>query len=77
MPLKRVAIYKGAIQDNFGLRYRDITTSNSVNATRNKPNYYTLNKKALRFGYQHSLTFFEGLLQEAKQALWLHVQLGK
>ena len=58
-----------AMQDNFRLRYDVITTNAGVNATGNKPHYYSLNTKAGDFGYQPSLTSLDGLLLEAKQIL--------
>jgi len=58
-----------AMQDNFGLRYDVISTSAGVNATGNKPHYYSLNTKAADFGYQPSLTSLEGLKQEIQLLL--------
>lgn len=58
-----------AMQDSFGLRYEVITTSAGVNATGNKPHYYSLNKMAADFGYLPSLTSLEGLLQETTELL--------
>ena len=65
-PIDKPALL-AAMQDNFGLRYEVITTSAGVNATGNKPHYYSLNTKAEDFGYQPSLTSLDGLLLEAKQ----------
>lgn len=67
-PIDKPALL-AAMQDNFGLRYEVIITNASVNATGNKPHYYSLNTKAADFGYQPSLTSLEGLLLEVKQAL--------
>ncbi len=58
-----------AMQDSFGLRYEVITTSAGVNATGNKPHYYSLNTKAGDFGYQPSLTSLEALLLEVNELL--------
>jgi len=58
-----------AMQDNFGLRYDVISTSAGVNATGNKPHYYSLNTKAADFGYQPGLTSLEGLKQEIQSLL--------
>ena len=58
-----------AMQDNFGLRYDVISNSASINATGNKPHYYSLNTKAADFGYQPSLTSLEGLKQEIQSLL--------
>ena len=55
-----------AMQDNFGLRYDVISTSASINATGNKPHYYSLNTNAGIFGYLPSFTSLEGILREIK-----------
>jgi nucleoside-diphosphate-sugar epimerase len=59
-----------AMQDNFGLRY-EILTSAGVNATGNKPNYYSLNTKAADFGYQPTITSLDGLLKETRMYMQL------
>lgn len=48
----------------FGLKYEITQASNSVNATGNKPYYYSLNTRAANFGYQPALTSLEGLVKE-------------
>jgi nucleoside-diphosphate-sugar epimerase len=67
-PLDKPALL-AAMQDHFGLQYEVITVGASVNATGNKPHYYSLNKKAVDFGYLPSLTSLEGLLQETTELL--------
>ena len=44
-------------------------TSTGVNATGNKPHYYSRNKRALDFGYQPRLTSVEVVIQEIKVLL--------
>jgi nucleoside-diphosphate-sugar epimerase len=53
-----------AMQDQFGLQYEITQASVSVNATGIKPHYYSLNTRAANFGYQPTLTSFEGIGQE-------------
>lgn len=53
-----------AMQAKFGLRYEITETSASINATGSKPHYYSLNTRAADFGYQPSLTSFEGVINE-------------
>ena len=57
-----------AMRDRFGLQY-EIVQGASVNATGNKPHYYSLNTRAVDFGYQPGLTSLEGLLQEVAAVL--------
>lgn len=58
-----------AMQDKFGLQYEITAATASINATGNKPHYYSLNKRAADFGYQPSLTSIEGVLQESAAML--------
>ncbi len=67
-PIDKPALL-AAMQKNFGLCYEVIATSVGVNATGNKPHYYSLNTKAEVFGYQPSLTSTEGLLLEVSKLL--------
>jgi len=67
-PIDKPTLLAG-MQKSFGLHYETITTSASVNATGNKPHYYSLNKKARDFGYQPSLTSLDGLLLEVRELL--------
>ncbi|GBL40148.1 hypothetical protein EMGBD2_14060 [Nitrospirota bacterium] len=58
-----------AMQEKFGLQYEITAANASVNATGNKPHYYSLNKRAADFGYQPSLTSLEGISQESAAML--------
>lgn len=58
------------MQEKFGLRYNIVETIASVNATGNKPCYYSLNARAANFGYQPGLTSEDGILMEAKAILF-------
>jgi nucleoside-diphosphate-sugar epimerase len=58
-----------AMQARFGLNYETTTTAASVNATGNKPYYYSLNTHAADFGYQPTLTALEAVLQESLKIL--------
>jgi nucleoside-diphosphate-sugar epimerase len=55
-----------AMKKEFGLQYEYAENVSGVNATGQKPNYYSLNKRASQFGYQPSLTSLEGIIYEAK-----------
>lgn len=54
-----------AMQREFGLRYEIADAPAGVNATGNKPHYYSLNRRASEFGYQPEMTSLEGILREA------------
>jgi nucleoside-diphosphate-sugar epimerase len=58
-----------AMQEKFGLRYEITAATASVNATGNKPHYYSLNKGAADFGYRPSYTSLEGLLIECEAVI--------
>ena len=58
-----------AMQEKFGLQYEITAANSSVNATGNKPHYYSWNKRAADFGYIPTLTSLEGVLLEAKAIL--------
>lgn len=58
-----------SMQEKFGLRYEIAETAAGVNATGNKPYYYSLNTRAADFGYQPGLTSLEGILQESAKIL--------
>ena len=60
-----------AMQDSFGLCYEVIKTSVSVNATGNKPHYYSLNTKAVDFGYKPTINSMDGLLKETRMYMQL------
>lgn len=57
------------MQEEFGLRYEIAAATTSVNATGDKPHYYSLNKRAADFGYQPTLTSLDGILRETKVIL--------
>ena len=58
-----------AMQDHFGLRYEIADADARVNVTGDKPLYYSLNRRAADFGYQPSLTSWEGVQMEAHAIL--------
>ena len=58
-----------AMKENFGLQYEITAANASVNATGNKPHYYSLNKHAADFGYQPTLTSLGGIALEMKKIL--------
>jgi Nucleoside-diphosphate-sugar epimerases len=58
------------MQSQFGLQYEIIEGITGVNATGNKPHYYSLNTRAADFGYAPTLTSLEGILIETR-ALFL------
>lgn len=58
-----------AMQNEFGLRYEVTESHAAINATGGKPHYYSLNKRAAKFGYQPRLTSTEGVLKEAAAML--------
>jgi nucleoside-diphosphate-sugar epimerase len=53
------------LHKKFGLRYEFSEAHTAVNATGNKPHYYSLNRRAADFGYLPNFTSLEGVLQEA------------
>ena len=60
-----------AMQKNFGLKY-EVTESNaSINATGGKSHYYSLNRRAAKFGYEPRLTSLQGVLAESYKLLEL------
>lgn len=63
------------MQEKFGLRYEITGATASVNATGNKPYYYSRNFRAADFGYQPGLTSLDGILIEAGAVL-LRVREG-
>jgi nucleoside-diphosphate-sugar epimerase len=72
-PIDKPALL-AAMQDHFDLCYEVITTNASVNATGNKPHYYSLNTKAADFGYQPNLTSLDGIKQEIQLLLSLDIK---
>ena len=67
-PIDKPTLLK-AIQENFGLQYETTKETDSVNATGNKPHYYSLNTSAAEFGYQPTLSSLDGIIQELQVAL--------
>lgn len=55
-----------AMQEKFGLCYETTEEASSVNATGQKPYYYSLNTRATDFGYQPGLTSLEGVIKESE-----------
>ena len=55
-----------SMHEEFGLRYEVSTAVASINATGNKPHYYSTNTRAADFGYQPSLTSIAGIRQEMR-----------
>lgn len=53
------------MQEKYGLQFEITAATTSVNATGNKPHYYSLNKRAADFGYVPTLTSLEGIIREA------------
>lgn len=71
----REAVDKPALletmQKAFGLRYEIANSSEkiAVNATGNKPHYYSLNRKAAEFGYEPRFSSLEGVVTETAAIL--------
>ena len=63
-PIEKLRLLE-AMQEKFGLRYKIAEAVAGVNATGNKPHYYSLNTRAADFGYQPGMTSLEGILREA------------
>lgn len=57
------------MKEHFGLRYELVDSAAGVNATGNKSHYYSLNKRAAAFGYQPTMSSWEGILKEASAFL--------
>jgi nucleoside-diphosphate-sugar epimerase len=67
-PIDKPALL-AAMQEKFGLRYELVGTSASVNATGNKPYYYSLNRRAADYGNKPNLTSLDGVEQEINKNL--------
>lgn len=67
-PVDKLNLLK-TLQEKFGLRYEILETNASINATGNKPYYYSLNTRAKDFGYQPTFTSLEGVLQQVEVML--------
>jgi nucleoside-diphosphate-sugar epimerase len=57
------------MREKFGLQFEISKESTGVNATGNKPHYYSLNTRAAGFGYRPVLTSLESILEEATLVL--------
>ena len=64
-PVNKSALLQG-MQSAIGLRYEVTGNSSVVNATGNKPYYYSLNRRAADFGYTPRFTSIEGVIHEAR-----------
>lgn len=53
-----------SMSNNFGLNYEYTSSEITLNATGEKPNYYSLNRKAEIFGFKPCMTSLEGLILE-------------
>jgi len=58
-----------AMQEHFGLKYEISATPAGINATGLKKNYYSLNKRAEKFGYRPANNSLENVIREARLAL--------
>jgi nucleoside-diphosphate-sugar epimerase len=58
-----------ALQEAFGLRYEVSSARTGINATGRKPCYYSLNRRAGRFGYAPEFTSLAGVLDAANAML--------
>lgn len=58
-----------AMQVHFGLSYETMAKPPHVNATGNKPYYYSLNTHAAEFGYKPSLSALDTVLHESRKIL--------
>lgn len=67
-PIEKQALLT-MMHDKFGLQYEITTANTSVNATGNKPHYYSLNKRAADFDYVPSLTSQEGIIRETEMII--------
>lgn len=57
------------MHEKFGLEYKVVEAITSVNATGNKPHYYSLNRRAADFGFHPDFTALEGVSREASLML--------
>lgn len=58
----------GAMRDEFGLRF-EVAGTAGVNATGDKPRYYSLNRRAALWGYDPAFSSLEGVLHEMRHIL--------
>lgn len=57
------------MQENFGFQYELVDTAAGINATGNKSHYYSLDKRAAGFGYQPTMSSWEGIFKETSALL--------
>jgi len=57
------------MQDTFGLQYQIVPRPDVINASGDKPFYYSKNRQAEIFGYQPSRTSAAAILEEARKIL--------
>lgn len=57
------------MHEKFGLQYELVEANASINATGHKPHYYSLNRRAIEFGFHPNLTSLEGVVREASVML--------
>jgi nucleoside-diphosphate-sugar epimerase len=55
-----------SMSEKYNLKYEIVKEKMGVNATGNKINYYSMNKKALYYGYKPIFTSLENILSETK-----------
>jgi nucleoside-diphosphate-sugar epimerase len=53
-----------SLRDRYGLRYQINNKFSSLNSTGLKLNYFSINKRAEKYGYKPSLTSLEGVFKE-------------
>lgn len=58
-----------AMQAEFGLKYEVQDAGAAVNATGQKPNYYSLNHKAAAYGYKPFYSSLDGIITETRAIL--------
>lgn len=66
-----------AMKERFGLRYETVEVAEWINATGNKPHYYSLNRRAAEFGYQPQLASLEGVMRETQAIVAAQEIVGK
>jgi len=60
-PIEKAELLQ-ALREAFGLRYEVSPVTTGINATGRKPCYYSLNRRASRFGYAPEHTSLDGVL---------------
>ena len=67
-PIEKADLLHG-LQEIFGLRYEVSAARTGINATGHKPCYYSLNRRAGRYGYAPEFTSLAGVLDAARAML--------